>query len=320
MRFAVFNSNQSNPRTYQPPQTKEAPRYSRRTPRSPSRTKIELSLVTLLFVSAVFSYAVVTFLDGVSWPILLRSHKRDSVSEFQTEIQCYSIPYGVIGFVSHILTFWSIVWLWYGHRPLLPWTVVDNNVWRWDLSIGIVGLLASVALSVYAMFRCRNSWQFELIACWKLCLSMTMGFTTMTTALEAKGGGMPEDDDEFELRISVFFSLIYGCGLVIGMVGLISLVKQSWGISRVSTITYAFAGIWIALFVLAFFLLFLTPILDLDASWAGTPFLLLPISIVLYSDWVLGAVAGNLIGTPSSDIAVVYWLYFAAKRLQMFTF
>ncbi|PMD16151.1 hypothetical protein NA56DRAFT_663393 [Hyaloscypha hepaticicola] len=36
-----------------------------------------------------------------------------------------------------------------------------------------------------------------------------------------------------------------------------------------------------------------------------------------YCDWILAAIAGNWGGFPSSDIAVLYWTYFAAKRLPM---
>ena len=41
---------------------------------------------------------------------------------------------------------------------------------------------------------------------------------------------------------------------------------------------------------------------------------------VLYSDWILGEIAGNLVGIPSGDVRALYWAYFAAKRLPMFTF
>lgn len=36
-----------------------------------------------------------------------------------------------------------------------------------------------------------------------------------------------------------------------------------------------------------------------------------------YSDWVLAALAEDIVGRPTRDNAVYYWLYFAAKRLPM---
>jgi hypothetical protein len=37
-----------------------------------------------------------------------------------------------------------------------------------------------------------------------------------------------------------------------------------------------------------------------------------------YSDWILGAFAGSLVGIPGGDNMFVYWTYFAAKRLPLF--
>ena len=36
-----------------------------------------------------------------------------------------------------------------------------------------------------------------------------------------------------------------------------------------------------------------------------------------YCDWILAAVARNWAGLPSNDIAVLFWVYFVAKRLPM---
>ena len=36
-----------------------------------------------------------------------------------------------------------------------------------------------------------------------------------------------------------------------------------------------------------------------------------------YCDWVLAALERNYSGIPSSDIAILYWMYFVAKRLPM---
>jgi hypothetical protein len=40
----------------------------------------------------------------------------------------------------------------------------------------------------------------------------------------------------------------------------------------------------------------------------------------LYCDWILAAIARNWAGLPSNDIAVLFWVYFLAKRLPMLSF
>jgi hypothetical protein len=39
-----------------------------------------------------------------------------------------------------------------------------------------------------------------------------------------------------------------------------------------------------------------------------------------YCDWILAAIAGSWAGLPSNDIAVLFWVYVAAKRLPMLSF
>ena len=52
-------------------------------------------------------------------------------------------------------------------------------------------------------------------------------------------------------------------------------------------------------------------------SFLGTAVVLTGIFAVLYSDWALGVITGNLAGAPSRDIKAIYWTYFVAKRLPV---
>ena len=37
-----------------------------------------------------------------------------------SQITCYALPYGGIGFLSHVLTYYSIVCIGIGVRPIMP--------------------------------------------------------------------------------------------------------------------------------------------------------------------------------------------------------
>lgn len=61
-----------------------------------------------------------------------------------------------------------------------------------------------------------------------------------------------------------------------------------------------------------------------DRFWhAFSIFLAIVVSLViaafglLYMDWILGAIAGNFAGVPSKGNALLYWTYFAVKRLGL---
>jgi len=38
---------------------------------------------------------------------------------------------------------------------------------------------------------------------------------------------------------------------------------------------------------------------------------------LLWMDWSLGIITGNLAGAPSKNVKTLYWSYFAAKRLGL---
>jgi hypothetical protein len=97
------------------------------------------------------------------------------------EIQCYSLPYGGLGFVSHVLTYYTIVCLWNGRKPMMPWRPVKYS-W-FDLTLGVVGLCASTAMSIVTIVKCRNTWQLLVIAVWKLSVSFLNGITAIHVAV-----------------------------------------------------------------------------------------------------------------------------------------
>jgi hypothetical protein len=119
-------------------------------------------------------------------------------------------------------------------------------------------------------------------------------------------------------------------GVIVGLTGLISLVIQEIRHNpTVQRITLVFGAVVATLALLS--LIAVINISDSDGGlvrvigWSSVGFLFgaaTAISILgaLYSDWILGAIAQNLAGTPSSDNALLYWCYFVAKRLPFFSF
>jgi hypothetical protein len=237
------------------------------------------------------------------------------------EIQCYGIPYGGIGFVSHLLTYYTLGCLWKGRQPMRPWLKLE---WApWDCTLGVITLLTANLLAIFTIIRCRNRWEFVLIAVWKICLSITLGCSAVTSPILAK----VRKNDKYPTLRCVFWIIPYIIGLIIGMVGLGTLVNKVWQTDhRIQVITYAFAagggGIVLIMFVLG--------IVDSFQSKddATTTAAILPVGAiaiivffgVLYSDWILGIIANNLTGFPSDDIAILFWCYFAVKRLPLLSF
>ena len=52
----------------------------------------------------------------------------------------------------------------------------------------------------------------------------------------------------------------------------------------------------------------------------GAAFVIFCLGAVIYSDWALAAIAGNMIGMPDGNnviVNILFWSYFIAKRLPM---
>ena len=104
---------------------------------------------------------------------------------------------------------------------------------------------------------------------------------------------------------------------VIGFTGLMSLASQHWT-SQTRIITLIFVGL-IGIAVVSALVFPLTGVIGQgEGIFVG---LLVIFGLVsLYADWMLGAMVNNLLGVPSGDNALIYWLYFGSKRLNMLNF
>ena len=244
-------------------------------------------------------------------------------------VKCYSLPYGGVGFLSHILTYWTVAMLISGRSPML---FGELKHWFMDLVLGIGSLCVSMVLSILAIVRCHSDWPFTLIATWKMLLSMSLSFIAIHRAIEIHR--------DRKTTKPAFWLILYCTGIIIGLTGLIALCVQNWSdrTRAMEIICGVFGGT----------VILLTVILVVIAIWADDAikesklvkamshgfdfflFLLLVVGIMtaLWSDWIIAALVvrdrgdrngGGWAGTPSSDIAWLYWSYFAAKRLPFFS-
>jgi len=274
-----------------------------------------------------------------------------NTQEAINQITCYALPYGGIGFLSHILTYYSIICVGLGVRPLLPGLPIEHRFIT--LIMAIISLIICCVLSIVTMARCHKEWQFLLLAMWKFLLSITVNIMGIHRCILSS----PIDHRNKSVMPFIWL-LIYLIGIILGLVGLISLVSETWSYQPVRAVTGAFLGIAIGCGVIAALLIpstgyketyhprepqgiqYVLSLVGLGSgnygydvqrheykSWGGLSAFLNIIPAVLafigffaalYSDWALGVMTENLAGVPSSDIRVLYWIYFAAKRIPLF--
>jgi hypothetical protein len=217
-----------------------------------------------------------------------------------------------------------------------------------NLIIAIISLTTSCVLAIITLARCHKEWQYLLLAMWKLLLSCTINIMGIHRCLI----------DKHNKSIAPFLWLtVYLIGIILGLVGLISLVVESWSYQPVRAVTGAFLGIAVGFGIIAALAIprrgyketyhprepegmqYVLSLFGLGSndygydvrrheykSWGCLPAArnVIPAVVAfvgffaaLYSDWALGVMTRNLAGAPSHDIAVLYYIYFAAKRLPL---
>jgi hypothetical protein len=98
-----------------------------------------------------------------------------------SELQCYSLPFGGLGFTSHILTYYTIICLWFSRRPLWPFKKIHHS--KLDVILGSLGLVLCIVMSIITMVHCRHTWQLLAIAVWKMSMSLLNGITALHVAI-----------------------------------------------------------------------------------------------------------------------------------------
>ncbi|KAH6910728.1 hypothetical protein BKA70DRAFT_92241 [Coprinopsis sp. MPI-PUGE-AT-0042] len=315
---------------------------------------------------------------------------------FSEEVKCYNLPYGILGFVSHVLTYYTILCLWLGRKPFWPFSRVKFS--RFDLALGGVGLLVSTLLSIVTIVRCKDNWELTVIAVWKLGMSLLNGATAIHVAIlyileeirlrreekkakrreasddsaatvigekeEAKAEGDKDKDkkkvepkdlegqakpgkkekkkketpisiiiDPLKGKWIVWWIILYIPSMLAGVAGLMALVVRLKaashpGVRGLTAGFYTIVGVGVLSVVagIAFLILRRDSLGDGAARakklvigglvWVVVSFSVLA---VFYSDWVLGVMTKNLTGLPSADNSALFWTYWIAKRLPMFS-
>ncbi|TFK65007.1 hypothetical protein BDN72DRAFT_901093 [Pluteus cervinus] len=262
----------------------------------------------------------------------ITSHLPTKGHDLVAEMTCYSLPFGAIGFISHLLTGYTIICTSMNRRPLWPSHRLTSG--RWDFFLAVGGILVSPALAIYTFTKCRNTWQLLTIGVWGFTLSFLNGVTAVTVSWtvwnEMKGAediiegselaGYYLDPKEVRrdhaelidipLLPVILSTFLYAAGTIVGMTGLISLMVRAWSPEdhRLYWLTVGF-GILAGLIVVC---------IVLGGKDEHFPQVFFVFMFPLFSDWILGLLTGNLVGTPSSTHAGFYWGYFIGKRLATF--
>ncbi|KAK1975837.1 hypothetical protein LZ30DRAFT_604748 [Colletotrichum cereale] len=77
-------------------------------------------------------------------------------SPFTKEMECYGLPYGTTGFVSHLLTYYTAITLAYNRTPLFPLKKLNDG--PQNKYLAITKRILTTAASIASIVRCVDTW------------------------------------------------------------------------------------------------------------------------------------------------------------------
>lgn len=284
------------------------------------------------FAGHVLTYWTVAFLVAGRRPIQpwkdLKYQKMDLVLDALSLI--LSVPFAILTIV----------------RCLGTWQYVLLAIWKTTLAVSLSAISFQRSWSIPKDTRNRKAIGQNKTAYLPIpgeTYSNYDGISTYSGVGSGYGEVRPrENNDQTDegpgIKLSLLWWLIlYALGTIIGLTGLFSIVRHTYTSNHVvRQISSIFLGVAIGPSALYMVIVVLVKIVqkpdpnrrkfEFRNALGHTAFVV--ISLILwagmlaafYSDWVLGAVTGNLVGTPDSSNKMVYWTYFIAKRIPLFSF
>jgi len=226
--------------------------------------------------------------------IVSRNQNNVTIAE---ELQCYSLPFGFLGFLSHIITHWTVAWTTLGRRPYWPAKKLTAD--RLDIALSLIQIPVTAVVAIVTIARCHSRWEIVVIAFWKLAMGVAVGVMALSASYarmkETKTTHADTQHHEVAIKLMMFF---YGLALTLGIVGMLRLVAENiheqHGLRWVCGVFGAVTSVLVIL----------------SLCGGEIPLLVygVPAIIALFGDWVLAVLTANYLGAPSGDNKILFWV------------
>lgn len=313
------------------------PSMAGRFPTPSPRTVIYVSILILTLTSLASGRPLS---DAVCEAPTFTNIYRRSTPDHQKEIECYKLPYGVPGVISHLLTYWQVFWLSRGKLPLKPWKDVCTS--PFNVLVNGASLIISVPVSAVTITRSNSYLFYELIAIWATMLAFTHGAVVVHSVIQSVNDWLKDNDEEgFKKKVCLWL-LPYAIFDILGLAGLFTLedsvIKHGPNADNARIVAGSFGGAYAFAAVLTGLLKYMYPRLIFgrilghirDDEWPRFIRILMAsvfgvccgvvcmvILSVFNSDVALAAITNNWGGAPTGDRQYLVWIFFVAQRLPM---
>jgi hypothetical protein len=132
---------------------------------------------------------------------------------------------------------YTIMCILYRRKSWLPCVkIVPHRAKSFDQFLSAIALVGTTTLTIVTMVRCKNHWQFVLLAIEHLCLSVAGSIMGFFVSTENGDETNEEDPDGIHAgRCLMIYFCIVMPGNLLGAVGYFSLLIENWSNKNVRT-------------------------------------------------------------------------------------
>jgi len=227
-------------------------------------------------------------------------------SQAQDEFKCYALPYGALGFVSHIIMLYNVVCLLNLRKTCFPCSKTTPSKHScWNMAVACAVLGGTTTLTIITIVRCKNHWRYILLAVEQLSLSITISLLGLSASTA--------NEDSHRSNSYIIYIWLTIPGSVAGAVGYFALLAQNWSNHNVRI---AFASTIAVGIVINTIVIFFAPM----APHGTNPLsflIFMYLTVVAFDDWIFGIIAKNIAGKPTGPVAHLILLYFGIRRIAL---
>jgi hypothetical protein len=106
--------------------------------------------------------------------------------EMESKFNQYSLPYGILGAISHILTYYVILCHYYSRRPTMPWRPLEKQLF--NMCSVVVSSIVSITIAIVTLTRIRETQPLVVLAALQVVLGFIVDALNVHRFFKEKGG------------------------------------------------------------------------------------------------------------------------------------
>ncbi|KAJ2897708.1 hypothetical protein MKZ38_004485 [Zalerion maritima] len=233
----------------------------------------------------------------------------------ESKLDKYSLPYGVLGAIDHIATFYAIGCHFYERRPLAPHKLIKHKLL--NLLNILLASVVTVTIAFVTLSKVKEDKPLLIFAALHVVLDVIKGIVNIHKYLNEEKG---------LVRMTVVW------GIILYAVSYIALYALSQMMGKRERLQGRFDGVSIPILVvilvsaLIAFVSFIVWVKGSCRKEAGSLHVVVVSGLIcscgyfLAGDWGVAVMTGNTIGSPdNSSVASLFWTYWIFGRFALLT-